>query len=138
MNNKEKYIEDPLKFFLKKDNSENAPEGFTSKIMSRIQVETVPEKAKVLFSRRNIIPHVSAAVILVLILIAILLPESKSDLPVSAFADFFKSLKISLPDINLNSVFGFSLPAPVFYILIAIFILMVFDRALYGVFNKQK
>ena len=41
MNNQEKYKEDLLRQYINPEKIEKAPEGFTSKVMTRIQLETL-------------------------------------------------------------------------------------------------
>jgi hypothetical protein len=52
--------------------------------------------------------------------------------------DLLKTIKVSLPELDLNSIFKFNLPATLLYVFVAILMLSLFDRALYGVFHREK
>ena len=136
MNNQKKYQEDPLRKYISPDRREETPEGFTSKVMTRIGLETVPllEGSR----KRNLVPYISALVIVLLISAVFLVPESDTDLISRTLMSFIKEIKISVPEMNLSSIFQLSMPAVITYAFIGILVLTVFDRALYGFFKKEK
>jgi hypothetical protein len=136
MNDQEKYQEDPLKEYISPSRREEPPEGFTSKIMTRIGLDTTPimEGSR----KRNLVPYISVLVTLLLIAAAFLIPDKDTDLISRTLMSFINGIGFSVPKINLSSIFQLSLPAVIMYAFIGILILTVFDRALYGFFKKEK
>jgi hypothetical protein len=134
MNNQEKYKEDLLRQYIGPERIEKAPEGFTSKVMTRVHLETQPLAVSGRSVKTYTIPLISAAVTILLIAAALLFSGNQSD--TSAFA-LLKHIKISLPELNLSSLFRFTLPSVLVYVLIGILILTVFDTALYGIFHRE-
>jgi len=138
MDKQEKYKEDLLRQYINPDRIEKAPEGFTSKVMTRIQIETVPLKDAGRLQNKNLIPVISAAITILLIFAAFLIPGSETDLSAVPVVELIKNIKVALPEINLNSIFSFNLPALMIYVFIGIMILTVFDRALNMLFHREK
>ena len=138
MDNQEKYKEDLLKHYISPGRIEKAPEGFTSKVMSGIQVGVVPVKVAGRLRNRSLVPVISAAVTVIFIMTAFLIPGSKSDSLTFSVMDLLKTIKVSLPELDLNSIFRFNLPSNMLYVFVGILMLSLFDRALYGVFHKEK
>jgi hypothetical protein len=138
MDKKEEFKEDLLRQYINPDRIEKAPEGFTSKVMTRIQLETVPLKGADRLQNKNLVPVISAAITILLIVAAFLIPGSETDLSAVPVVELIKNIKVSLPEINLTSVFSFNLPALMIYIFIGILILTVFDRALNMLFHREK
>ncbi len=136
MNNQEKYQEDPLRKYFSTDRQEDTPEGFTSKVMTRINMETIPLSE--VSSKRNLVPYISALVIIILTAAVFLIPDSDTDLISKTLMSYIKGIKISLPNMTLSSFFRLSVPAVITYAFIGILVLTVFDRALYGFFKKEK
>lgn len=138
MNKQEKYKEDLLRQYINPERIEKAPEGFTSKVMTRIQIEAAPLKAAGRFRNRNLVPIISAGITILLIVLAFLLPGSEADSLSLPVINVLKNIKISLPQVNFTSIFSFNLPGLLIYVFIGILILTVFDRALYGLFHREK
>jgi len=138
MNNREKHIEDPLRNYITPEVIEKAPDGFTSKVMTAIHQEPVPVRKMALFSGRNLVPAVSALVVIVLILLTFLLPGSENNNLLSPAMDFLKNIRISLPEFDITSFLSFEIPATLIYVLIGILILSLLDRALNIVFHREK
>jgi hypothetical protein len=138
MNNQEKYKEDLLRQYINSENTEEAPEGFTSKVMTRIQLETQlltsPERSQ----KRNLIPVIFAIVTILLIVTACLIPGSSSDPLTLPILNLIRSTKSVLPEINLSSVLKLTLPSVMMYVFIGIVVLTFFDRALYVIFHREK
>ncbi len=136
MNDQEKYQEDPLRKYISPDRREEAPEGFTSKVMTRISLDTIPlmEGSR----KRNLVPYISILVTILLIAAAFLIPDKNPDLFSTTLMSFIKGIGFSVPKINLSSIFHLSIPAVITYAFIGILVLTVFDRALYGFFKKEK
>lgn len=138
MNNRDKYNEDLLRQYITSEQIEKAPEGFTSKVMSQIQMEPVQQKERSWLRHRSLIPVISFSITVLLILAALLIPESKPDSVVNTFAQLFKSIKFTLPEFDLSSIFSFSMPSLLIYVFIGILILSLFDRALNLLFHREK
>lgn len=135
MDNREKYMDDLLRQYIIPERSEKAPEGFTSKIMTRVQLETkVVEKAH----SKNLVPLISAIVTTSLIVAALLIPGSKTGKLTDTVMSLFRNINISVPSFDLSSLFSLSLPSVTLYIVIGIFVLTLFDKALQGIFRKEK
>jgi hypothetical protein len=136
MNNQEKYQEDLLRKYISPERREEAPEGFTSKVMTRIGVDTVPliETSR----KRNLVPYISVLVTVMLIGAAFFIPDSKSDLVTKTVMSLIKGIRLSVPEINLSTFFQLSVPAVITYVFVGILVLTIFDRALYGFFKKEK
>jgi hypothetical protein len=136
MNDKEKFQEDPLRNYIMPGRREEAPGGFTSKVMTRIGLDTIPliEGSR----KRNLVPYISFLVTILLIATAFLIPENDTDLFSRTLMSFIKGINFSVPKMDLSSIFQISMPAVITYAFIGILVLIVFDRALYGFFKKEK
>lgn len=137
MNNHFEKTEDHLKMFLNPGMIEKAPDGFTKKIMNMVSAEEEPVRSVNRLRKKSLVPYISAAVTISLVLLTFILPYNKQDSSVFRMPDFFKNYKISLPEIDITSIFRFDLPVLLAYILIAVLILSLFDRALYGLFHEK-
>jgi len=138
MNNQEKYKEDLLRQYIDPEMTEDAPIGFTSKVMTQIQLESRPFPAIHKLREKSLVPLISASVTVLLIAFAFLIPGNESDSLTSPFLNLFNSLKLSVPAIDLSSIFRVALPSVLMYVFLGIFILTVFDRALYRIFHREK
>ena len=139
MNNQEEYNEDLLRQFISPEKIEKAPEGFTSNVMTRVHLlETSPLIPAKRPWKKNLVPLISAAVIVLLIASAFLIPGSQPDSLTNPALSLFKNLKFSMPAINLSSIFRFTLPSVMIYAFIGILILTLFDRALYRIFHREE
>jgi hypothetical protein len=128
MKNEERFDEDILRNYLSPEGIEKAPDGFSSKVMSRINLETRPEK----MNERSLVLPVSAAVTaLLVILTAFLVPGGSLALPDLSFPE---KINFSLPD----SIFGLIMPDIILYLIAGGVLLAVFDAALKGLFNREK
>jgi hypothetical protein len=138
MNNQEKYKEDLLRQYINPERIEKAPEGFTSKVMSAIQTEILPLMRAEKVKKKNLVPVISAVVTILLIASAFLIPGSQTDSLAKPVLSLIKNIKFSMPEINLSSIFQLTFPSVTMYVFIGILILSVFDRALYGIFHREK
>jgi hypothetical protein len=130
MNKQEMNDDDLLRKFLNPERIEKAPEGFTSKTLTRIQIETQSAKMNNSFFVKNRVPIVSAATTAGLIIAAIIIPAGETESVGSTIWKYLQDLEFTLPNL--------SLPGWVSYIMIGIFLLGLFDRALFGLFHKGK
>jgi hypothetical protein len=138
MNNQEKNKEDLLTQYINSEGIEHAPEGFTANVMTRIQMETNTVKVTGRLRNRNFVPVISSVVTILLIISAILIPGNQTVSLASPVSELIKNIKISIPVIDISSIFSVNLPALLIYVFIGIFILTLFDRALYGLFHREK
>lgn len=130
MNKQEMNDDDLLRKFLNPERIEKAPEGFISKTLTRIQIETQSAKMNKGFFIKNRVPIVSAATTAGLIIAAIIIPAGETESVGSTIWKYLQDLEFTLPNL--------SLPGWVSYIMIGIFLLGLFDRALFGLFHKGK
>jgi hypothetical protein len=139
MNNQEKQIEDNLMKYFSPEMNEKAPEGFTSKVMTRIQMSPAPSKPDRVELNRSLVPYISAAVTLALITAAFILQgnTTNSEAP-SVLVNLFKNINLSFPQVDLSSFSRIKFPEIMSYIFIGLFILVLFDRGLYRLFHRGK
>jgi hypothetical protein len=138
MNNQEQYKEDLLRQYINPDRIEKAPEGFTSKVMTRIQIEAVLLKSAGRLRNTKLVPVIFTVVTILLVVAAFLIPGSEADPLALPVVELIKNIKVSLPEINLTSIFSINLPALLIYVFIGILILTLFDRALNVIFHREK
>ena len=69
---------------------------------------------------------------------AFLIPGSETDFLTLTAAELFKNIKLSLPEIDLTSIFSFNLPALLIYVFIGILVLTLLDKALNVLFHSEK
>jgi hypothetical protein len=138
MNNQDEFKDDLLRQYITSERIEKAPEGFTSKVMARVHVDTLPIMVAEKSRKKNMVPFISSVVTILLIASAVLIPGSQSDSFINPVLSFIKNIKFSVPEINLSSIFRLTLPSVLMYVFIGILILSLFDRALYGIFHREK
>jgi hypothetical protein len=138
MNNQEKYDEDLLKKYINPERIEKAPEGFTPKVMTRIHLENAYDKVPGRAAKKNLVPLISIAVTLILLAAAFLIPGSQTDSFTPAVLKLINNIKPLLPELSVSSIFRLTLPSVMMYVLIGILVLTVFDRALHGIFHREK
>lgn len=138
MNTRQEYKEDLLIKFINPDRIEKAPEGFTAKVMTRIQIEIEPVKSAGRFRNKNLVPVISASITILLVVSAFLIPARKDDSLGLPLGELIKNIKIFLPDIDLTSVFSANIPALLVYVFVGILILSLFDRVLNIIFHRKK
>lgn len=138
MNKQDQYDEDLLRKFLNPESIEKAPEGFTSKTLTRIQIESQTEKLRNGFFAKNRVPIISVLITSGLIIAALLIPASETDSVGSTIWKFFQGLEFSLPRINNAFFEKINLPVWIIYTLIVLLLLAFFDKALFGVFHKEE
>jgi hypothetical protein len=135
--NEHKNSKDPLSPFINQELIEKAPAGFTSKVMTMIQVEPRRAQRSPAKRERSLVPFISAGVIILLIFSTFLLPEG-SDLIKFSIADIIQELGLTLPSFDFSKLNIISLPGWIPYMIAGILILSVFDRALYGLFHRRE
>ena len=138
MSNQEKHKEDNLRQYITPERIEQAPAGFTSKVMTRIEIETAPSTVGERLRKKSHVPVISTAVIILLITAAFLIPGNESGPLSSPVMNLFKNIKTSFPELDLSTIFRNNFPSVIMYVFIGILILTFFDRALYGIFHREK
>src|SRR5664279_3069531 len=130
MNNQEKRTDDLLSKYITSERIEKAPDGFTSKVMTLVRVEKSHLVSEERSWKKNLVPVLSIVITVLLIVSAYLIPSGKTDPISNPVLSLIKNLKLSFPDVNISSIFRFSLPSVMMYAIVGIIILTVFDRAL--------
>lgn len=138
MNSKGQNKEDLLKQYINPERIEKAPEGFTSKVMRRIEVEPAPLRPANKIGNKSLIPFISIAVIILFFLAACLIPTGEPDALTINALKLFNDIKLSFPEIDITSILSVSLPASFIYIVVTILILTLFDRALNMFFHRER
>jgi hypothetical protein len=138
MNKQDQYDEDLLRKFINPERIEKAPEGFTSKTLTRIQIENQSEKVKNGFFAKNRVPLISAIITIGLTTAAIMVPANETGSVGSAIWKYFQSIEFTLPGINNTYFQNLNIPSWISFAIIGIFLLGFFDRALYGIFHKER
>jgi hypothetical protein len=127
---------DPLHQYMNPEMGEKAPEGFSSNVMTRIQMESAPRRSVTFITRRNIVPSVSVVLTLILIISAFLLPVNNNPGILQA-SEFLNGLTLTFPSIDFPGGFFKGIPSWVPYLFIGFLLLSIFDRALYGIFHRR-
>ena len=137
MNNQSSFNEDLLRHYVSPEKIEEAPAGFTSKVMSQIRSEaiTVPEKEPVW--KKYMVPGISVLITLLLITSAFLIPEDQIDTISPTVLNLIKNLQFSIPRIDFCSMLSLTLPSVTIYTIIGIGCLSIFDKALSGIFKRR-
>jgi hypothetical protein len=138
MNDKKKFDEDPLRKYITPQGIEKAPEGFTSKIMSHIHVDTKTAQVIEKHHKTSPVPMISAFITVILIISAILIPGSESDSSEFMLFRFISNIEISLPSLDLTSAFAYKIPDWIIYSVTTILILAIFDKLLSGFLRREK
>jgi hypothetical protein len=129
MNKQEINDHNLLRKFLNPEKIEKAPEGFTSKTLTRIQIESQSVNLNKGFFVKNRVPVISAAITAGLIIAAITIPAGETESVGSTIWKYLQDLHFTLPIFNL--------PGWLSYAMMGIFLLGFFDRALFGIFHKR-
>ena len=137
MNKEEQYEEDLLRKFINPERIEKAPEGFTSKTLARIQIEAQSQGFKKGFFFKNRLPLISAAITALFIITAVFIPSGNTGSTGSTIWQYIQNIEITLPQISNDYLQNLSLPGWVSYAVTALFLLVVFDRALFVFFHKE-
>lgn len=137
MNKQEKYDEDLLRQFINPRSIEKAPEGFTSKTLARIKIETQTSGLKKGFLMRNRVPLISASVIAAFVIAAIAIPSNESGSIGPMLWNYLNDFEFNLPAMSDLFSLDLSLPGWTIYVAILLLLLVFFDRALFSVFHKE-
>lgn len=138
MNKQEPFRDDILRKYINPEVIEKAPEGFTSKTMTRIRIETESSKKPVWSQVKNPVPLISSLFTAVLIASVFLIPKGTSGLVGGAIIKYIRSFEITIPQLRLFSFPDLNLPGWFLYAIIGIVFLSFVDRALFGLFHRQR
>ena len=138
MNNQDNFKKDALREYITPEKIEKAPEGFTSKVMTLIQLNapsfSVAERSR----GKNPVPVISVIVTILLIAAAFLIQGSKSGASALPVLSYIKNIKFSMPELSMSTLFHITFPSVVIYALLGLLVLGIFDSALYGIFKREK
>jgi hypothetical protein len=135
MNSKGNIKNDILGKYIDPEKIEKAPEGFTEKIMIRIQVEKSPAGVRYKVKANVMVPVISVIIALVFIVLAVIYSSPSDNQVITGIAGLFHNFKI--PSIELPAIKSLSLPSVVVYISVGFLFLSLFDRALNRLFHKR-
>jgi hypothetical protein len=138
MNKNEQFEEDTLRKYINAGGIEKAPEGFTSKTMTRIQIETGSSKVSTGSLFKSPVPLVSFLITVALIAAVIFIPGGSSDTIGQSVVKYLGTLDISLPQVDFSSLPQLNLPGWFLYAFLGILFLAFFDKALFGIFHKER
>jgi len=138
MNIQHDYEDSFLKQHLNPEMIEKAPEGFTDKVMTRINLEVKPLKVSERLPTRSMVPLISLIAALILISVTFILPPGNNESMILPGMKTIHNLVSSVLKINLDTVFRYNLPHWLPYLFISILFLTIFDRGLKGLFRREK
>jgi hypothetical protein len=138
MNTQQEYKDDPIKRYFDPGMVEKAPTGFTEKVMSRVSLEAQMMKAGNRRRKKSYVPAISLTVILILTVAAFALPSSGHEFESVPWMKMLHNIEFPVLKINLDSLLRFKLPGYLPYLVISILFLSILDRALSGMFNREK
>lgn len=127
---------DLLKEYITPGMSENAPEGFTDKVMTRILFEKAPDEKSALWKRIRV-PATVLTISLVLIIISIVF-ASPSDIPyLTGIAKAMNGFTLKLPAMDEGLFGNLKIPGILIYITVGILLLSLFDLGLKRLFQRR-
>ena len=126
---------DLLKKYMNPGFVEKSPEGFTSKTMTRIQLEAGSMKVPVKSFFNRHIPLISVVITFTLMLASFAISGNNNQTP-SFLSKVFQRLDISIPSIDLSEYFSLRFPSWMPWLIVAVIILSVFERAFLMYFHK--
>jgi hypothetical protein len=138
MSNQEEFKEDILRQYINPEKIEKAPEGFTSKVMTQIQLETVPVKNAGILRNKNLVPLISTVITIFLVVAAFFIPGSEAESSALPVLQIIKNIRFSLPEVDLATILRLNIPASMIYVFIGILMLTLFDRALNVLFHRRE
>jgi hypothetical protein len=138
MNKSKEFNEDILTRYIKPGKAEKAPAGFTARVMTRIQLDKVPSVSRNRFLINYKVPLIYSGITIVLILSAVITSSADNGSAITAVLKPLSDLINALPKINFERLTGISMPGWIIYIMIGIFMLSIFDRALNKLFHRER
>jgi hypothetical protein len=138
MNKSEKFTEDILSRYIDPGKIDKAPEGFTEKIMTRIQAEKGLSPVSNRYFNNLKVPLISIMVTASFIISAILVSPTDKDSAIFSFLNPLSDIWKAFPVLNINKLTSFNLPGWMIYVVLGIFMLTLFDRALNFFFHSER
>jgi hypothetical protein len=138
MNRKDQFEEDILMNYINPAKIEKAPDGFTSKTMTRIHIESESRRAHRWIFSRSPIPLISVVTILLLVTAAIFMPPGSQNTTISGMLKFFSNYNITFPRLYFSSLPQLNLPVWILYTFIVVVFLGFLDRFLGTLFSREK
>lgn len=136
MNQKDLYEDDLLRKFINPEKIEKAPEGFTSKTMTRVLIETNEYTLKSGILNKYLVPIISVLLTAGLIIIAVVIPSGTTGIAGSLLDKYLGNFKFQLPASINEYITTPRLPEWTAYAFIAFLLLVLFDRVLFRFFRK--
>lgn len=136
MNRSENKDGDILRQYLDPEKIEKAPEGFTIKVMENISLEAMRVKQTRYKWLRNPVPVISVSTTAVLIILALIIPETYT-INLNAL-NIFRDFRFPEIQTGFDSLFNIDLPAVTAYLMAGLLLLAIFDKALFGIFNRER
>ena len=125
--------EDILREYIDHDRVEKAPENFTQTVLTRIRLESESRKVTGKLRNFSLIPLASVIITLILIILASVLPGSTQES--SPLVRLFQNIDFPVLEINFDKL-NIELPVWITYTCVGILLIGVFDRVLWGLFNR--
>jgi len=138
MKTSKEFKDDPIRHYFRPGLVEQAPEGFTEALMTRVTLEAGKLKAGTVKRQTNYVPVISLAVILILTVLALTLTSSGDEFVAVKWMNVLRNATIPSLNLNLESLLKFRLPVYLLYILASLLCLSFFDRALSVLFHRGK
>ncbi|MGA1976454.1 MAG: hypothetical protein ABSG89_01215 [Bacteroidales bacterium] len=135
MNKSDNTSRDRLREYIDPENIEKAPDEFTHAVMSRVRREAEADKAAIKRSSGILVPFLAAGITIALVMAAVLFRNSIST--PAAIMNFLMNIQSNLPEPDLGRLFSISLPVWIIYLFIGMPLLVIFDRALFGMFHRE-
>jgi len=132
-----KFEDDILRKYINPRKIETAPEGFTGRLMTLIQIEKVPVKAADKFRINYLVPVISGTVAVLLVVSAIFLGTAENITAYDPVIRFLDNIRIPFPDIKFDYFYNITIPRLISYLAIGFFVLTLFDRVLNSLFYKR-
>jgi hypothetical protein len=138
MNTQQENNNDLMREYFNPGMIEKAPAGFTQKVMTMVSMEAKPVKAREKLRTRYLVPLISISVTLLLTVMVIMQPASSNEILSMPWMKIVKNINLPAVNINLDSLFSFTVPGYLPYLFICILFLTIFDRGLSGLFHRGK
>ncbi len=131
--------DDFLRSYINRGRIEKAPVEFTSETMTRIRLEAGSLSSAPVRTRKWFVPALSVLITISLAAAALLLiPSDGGNNFFSTLPDLIPEFSIVLPNPDIRFLHEINVPDWTVYGAACILILAFFDRALWGLFHREK
>lgn len=138
MNNQKELDKDLLKKYLGPEKIEMAPKDLTEKVMRLIQAETVQLQPVEKLRTKYFVPVLSVLVTLTLIIAAYLSPVETNEPIIVQSMKLFEKINNQTLQFRIDFLSEINFPGWLIYFFIGILFFALFDKVLYGVFQREK